>query len=57
MDRRIFGALKARARADFTRRLWQEGAELIDHEISADIMAQCWASIPPDHVQKVWNIA
>jgi hypothetical protein len=30
MDRRIFGKLKARARADFTRRLWREGAELID---------------------------
>jgi hypothetical protein len=42
IDGRIFGELKARAQADFSRRLWREGSETMNHSISVNILEKCW---------------
>jgi hypothetical protein len=56
MDRRIFGEMKARARADLARRLWREGSETVDHHTSVDILEKCSPSARSGHVQKPRNI-
>jgi hypothetical protein len=56
MDRRIFGELKARPRAEFGKRLWREGSETIDDATSVDILEKCWAAIPSENIKKAWNV-
>jgi hypothetical protein len=56
MDRRIFGGVKARARAEVGRRLQFEGFETIDYAISVQIPRKCWTSIPSANVRKAWNV-
>lgn len=56
MDRRIFGELKARARAAFDRRRWLAGGNDIDYDESVEVLARCWRAIPAENVRKAWNV-
>jgi hypothetical protein len=56
MDRRVFGELKARARAAFDRRRWLAEGEEISHDESVDILIQCWNAIPAENIRKAWNV-
>lgn len=56
LDRRIFGELKARARADFARRTWQNGGVGVPPSEAVEILVQAWDKIPADHVRRAWNL-
>jgi hypothetical protein len=57
MDRRVFGELKARARAEFGRRMWGSGGADIDYDESLQILARCWNGIPGENIRKAWNVS
>ena len=57
LDRRVFGELKARARAEFGRAMWRAGAAEVDYDESLRILARCWASIPTENIRQAWNVA
>jgi hypothetical protein len=57
MDRRVLGELKARARAEFTRRMWRTGETDVAHDESVQILARCWSAIPIENVRKAWNVS
>jgi hypothetical protein len=56
LDRRVFGELKSRARAEFGRRRWRDGAADIDYEESLQILTRCWEHIPTENIRKAWNV-
>jgi hypothetical protein len=56
MDRRVFGELKARARAEFARRMWSTGQTDVDHDESVRVLIRCWNAIPTSNVKKAWNV-
>jgi hypothetical protein len=41
MDPRIFGELKARARAEFARRMWRTGETDVNHDESVRVLVRC----------------
>jgi hypothetical protein len=56
LDRRVFGELKSRARAEFGRRLGLAGGADIDYETSVDILVTCWNAIPTNNIRNAWNV-
>jgi hypothetical protein len=56
LDRRVFGELKARARAEFGRRMWRAHGADIDHNEGLEILRRCWNAIPPENVRKAWDV-
>jgi hypothetical protein len=56
LDRRIFGELTARARAEFSRRMWHGSSEVIGYAASSDILERCSSSIPAGNVKKAWTV-
>jgi hypothetical protein len=56
LDRRIFGELKARARAEFGRQRWRAGGNDIDYEQSLEILGKSWRSISSENVKNAWNV-
>jgi hypothetical protein len=56
LDRRIFGELKARARAEFRRWTWRADGLDMDYEQSIRILSRCWMAIPAENVKKAWNV-
>jgi hypothetical protein len=57
MDRRVFGELKARARAEFGRRRWLADGDEIGYDASIDVLTRCWNAIPAENIEKAWNVA
>jgi hypothetical protein len=56
LDRRVFGELKSRARAEFGRRLWLAGGADIDYETSVHILVTSWNAIPTTNIKNAWNV-
>jgi hypothetical protein len=56
LDRRVFGELKSRARAEFVRRLRLAGGADIDYETRVQILVTCWNAIPTDNNRNAWNV-
>jgi hypothetical protein len=56
LDRRIFGELKVRARAEFGRPMWVMCESGVGYDESAEILIRCWNAIPIQDVQKAWDI-
>jgi hypothetical protein len=56
LDRRGFGELKARARAELGHQRWRAGGAAIGDDERLEILAGCWGSIASDNVKKAWNV-
>jgi hypothetical protein len=56
LDRRTFGELKARARAEFARRIWVMGESGVGYDVSVEILIRYWNAIPIENVQKASDI-
>jgi hypothetical protein len=56
LDRRVFGKLKARARAEFSRGLWLAGQADINYDANVGILIACWNAIPTNNIKKAWNV-
>jgi hypothetical protein len=52
LDHRVFGKLKSRTRAEFSRGLWLAVQTDIDYDASASILIACWNVIPTDNIKK-----
>jgi hypothetical protein len=55
LDRRIFGELKSRARAEFNRLSAINGGRGADCEASLQVLVNCWGQINADNVRKAWT--
>jgi hypothetical protein len=56
LDRRVFGELKARARAEFGRMIWRAGEPDITYDQSVEVLGRCWDAIPIENIRKAWDI-
>jgi hypothetical protein len=56
LDRRVFGELKSRARAEVGLRLWRAGGADIDYETSVHILVTCWNAIPTNNIKNALNV-
>ena len=56
LDRRIFGELKSRARAEMDRLAVIEGSRDCTHERAISILEGCWSHISTENIKKAWNI-
>lgn len=57
LDNRIFGSLKARARAEFDRQnvvVEEDNENYINWELAIMILVQCWEAIPESAIINSW---
>jgi hypothetical protein len=54
LDRRIFGELKSRARAEFNRLFAMNGERGADYQLSLQVLCDCWEQISGDNVRNAW---
>jgi hypothetical protein len=57
LDRRVFGESKARARAEFSREVWQHGGFGLELSDAIAIFISAWEAISLENVRKVWLLS
>jgi hypothetical protein len=56
LDRRIYGAMKAKARAKFDRRLADDDVGPLNKEAAPNLALECWNELTSENVIDAWSI-
>jgi hypothetical protein len=56
LDRRIYGAMKSKARAKFDRQVISDGNHSMNKEAAAKLAHECWAELTVENIIDAWAI-